>query len=363
MKKVKVALKKKVDNSYEVLIGSGVLKNLLKDLKKKPLGNKYVIITDATVKKKYGNKILQQFAKNKLNAIMLSFPAGEKSKNRSTVVKLHDAMIATGCGRDTCVIALGGGVVGDVAGFVAATLCRGVNYVQVPTTLLAMVDSSVGGKVGVDTKDAKNIIGAFHQPKKVVADINFLKTLPKKELQRGLAEVIKHAIIADVKLFSYLHEHMGKILNKNLHVLEQVIQKNCKIKAQVVQKDEKESGMRKNLNFGHTIGHAIESVTNYRVPHGEAIAIGMVAETKIAQKKGMITKKQYQAITDILEKAKLPIKLPKNSPILQIIKATRKDKKARGGIPEYVLPTGIGKVKHGVKVSDKIVQKVLEGLK
>lgn len=360
MQKVRVKLRKQVDNSYDILIGRGLLSKVPSDLKKSKLGTKYAIITDTSVEKLFAKDFLRNFVINRLDTYMLRFKAGEQQKTRATKTYLEDELIDFGLGRDTIIIALGGGVVGDIAGFVAATFNRGVPYVQVPTTFLAMVDSSIGGKTAIDHTFGKNLIGAFHQPKKVFMDLDTLKTLPKEELLNGLAEVIKHAVIADSAFFNFLDKNMDKILELDLNVLEKVIKRSCEIKASIVEADEKESGLRKLVNLGHTIGHAVEALSNYELPHGSAISIGMVIEAEIAREMKLISKKDVDKIRNILEKAGAPTKIPKGIRHKDIIKKTLLDKKVRKGKVEYTLPLRIGKAKYGIVVPDKVVSKVIK---
>ncbi|MBW2983715.1 3-dehydroquinate synthase [Candidatus Woesearchaeota archaeon] len=360
MQKVRVKLRKQADNSYDILIGSGLLSKVPSDLKKSKLGNKYAIITDTNVEKLYAKDFLRNFVMNRLDTYLLRFNAGEQQKNRQTKAYLEDELIDFNFTRDSVVIALGGGVVGDIAGFVAATFNRGIPYVQVPTTLLAMVDSSIGGKVAIDHPLGKNLVGAFHQPKKVFIDLDILKTLPKREILNGLAEIIKHAVIADKEFFGFLDKNMEKILSADSKLMEKTIKRACEIKARVVEADEKESGLRKILNFGHTIGHAVEALTNFQISHGEAVSIGMVKEAQLAKELELISQKDVDKIKAILEKAGASTKLPIGIRHKDIIKKTLLDKKVRGGKVEYSLPLRIGKVKHGIPVPDKIVSKVIK---
>lgn len=353
-------LRKQADNSYDILIGSGLLSKVPSDLKKSKLGNKYAIITDTNVEKLYAKDFLRNFVMNRLDTYLLRFNAGEQQKNRQTKAYLEDELIDFNFTRDSVVIALGGGVVGDIAGFVAATFNRGIPYVQVPTTLLAMVDSSIGGKVAIDHPLGKNLVGAFHQPKKVFIDLDILKTLPKREILNGLAEIIKHAVIADKEFFGFLDKNMEKILSADSKLMEKTIKRACEIKARVVEADEKESGLRKILNFGHTIGHAVEALTNFQISHGEAVSIGMVKEAQLAKELELISQKDVDKIKAILEKAGASTKLPIGIRHKDIIKKTLLDKKVRGGKVEYSLPLRIGKVKHGIPVPDKIVSKVIK---
>lgn len=347
----RVELKGAYDYSYDIAIGCGLSEKLAEELQKTQIANAYAIITDSNVEKIYGKKLLQDFKNKDIHAHLISFPAGEKSKSRKIKEKIEDRMLELALGRDTCIIALGGGVAGDVAGFAAATYMRGIPCIQVPTTLLAMVDSSIGGKVAVDTLHAKNAIGAFHQPKKVIADLNFLKSLPKKEMANGLAEMIKHALVKDKGFFSFLEKNIGRILNCDFAILEPAVKMNCRIKASVVMQDEKERGMRKILNYGHTIGHAVESALSYKISHGNAIAIGMSYAAKISAKLGFLDEESAIRQGNLLEHAGLPHKLSHSKLKPQkIIERMRYDKKITGSRLNFVLLNSIG----DAFVSDKI---------
>jgi len=262
--------------------------------------------------------------------------------------KLAAFRIERGCG----VVALGGGVVGDLAGFAAATYLRGLPYIQVPTTLLAQVDSSVGGKTGVDHKAGKNLIGAFYQPAAVLTEISTLSSLPERHLRAGMAEVIKHAAIADPRLFSFLEKNAAKILRRESKTMEHVVAVNCRIKARVVEADEREAGIRETLNFGHTLGHAVEALAGYssRLYHGEAIAIGMAAAVRLSLAAGFCGEKEVERLTALMERFGLPTSMRKVPERRALRKALEHDKKTRKGRPKFVLMHGIGEVSTGCEV-------------
>jgi len=367
--RVRVNLEKKVNDSYNILIENNLSKKLATKIVNDNFGKSYCIITDSKVKRLFGNNLLKQFKNKKVKVNLISFSAGEKYKTVKTVERISEEMLSKNFDRRTCVIALGGGVVGDLAGFVAATYLRGVNFVQVPTTLLAMVDSSVGGKTGVNLSKGKNSFGAFYQPKKVYIDPKFLKKLPKSEIRNGLSEVVKHAIIKDKKFFTYLEENYKKLLSLNPKIMSQVIKRNCEIKARVVEKDEKEINYRRIVNYGHTIGHALEVLGNYKkFKHGEAISIGMAVEAGVSQKMGYLSEQEAERIKKLLHNIGLPIKIPKDSKFSskKIMQATQKDKKTINGTVYYALPKSIGKIlsknkKYAVKVADSVILRALEG--
>ncbi len=299
---------------------------------------------------------------------LFTFPAGEQHKTRASWGTLTDQLIAAGYRRDTVIVALGGGVTGDLAGFVAATYLRGVPFVQVPTTLLAMIDASIGGKTGVDTAAGKNLVGAFHQPGFVLVDPRVLATVPSPHDRAGLAEAIKHGVIADAAYFGWIASSLREILDSagsddatSLHL----VQRSIEIKVDVVGRDERESGVRKILNFGHTIGHALEQVTGYGLPHGDAVAIGMVAEAMVAERLGIAAKGLADTIATVCDAAGLPVRLPEGAAPAEVVTATRTDKKSRGGQVEYTLPEAIGTMTgadrgFGIPVPEADVLKALQ---
>lgn len=341
-----VELKKVVDNSYEIAIGFELADKLIEDIKNGLVGNitKFAVITDSIVKDLYAEDILARLTDAGYHADLFVFEAGETSKTRETKAMIEDAMLEKGYRRDCCIIAVGGGVVTDLAGFVAGTYGRGVPFINYATTLLAAADASVGGKTAVDTPLATNLIGLFNQPEKVYLDIATWKTLPQRQISSGLAETIKHACIASKDLFDYLEKHMEEILDIEKNACEHIANENCRIKYEVVMKDERESGLREILNLGHTVGRAIETVSEYRLLHGEALSIGLVAEVKLAQKLGYMTKEQGEAVVSLLEKAQLPIVIPEYIDREALVKKLYTDKKVKNGQLRFVVQKGIGDV-------------------
>src|SRR6266705_7061546 len=289
-------------------------------------GNRCAIIADETSARLFSDRVCKSFGSENFSPRLIRIPSGEKSKSLTQVEKICDEMMAAGLDRSSFVVGLGGGVIGDISGFVAAIFQRGIPHIQIPTTLLAMVDSSIGGKTGVNTRAGKNLIGAFHHPSLVIDDVNLLKTLPRREFNHGFAEIIKHAIIADAEMFAAL-EHVD--LNK----LEPLIRRNIEIKSNIVAKDEFDrTGERALLNFGHTIGHAIERAGDYReFLHGEAVSLGIVAAAAVSMKKAGLPKDQRNGIVDLLQKFELPTHLPPNFPREQIFEALPFDKKFETG--------------------------------
>ena len=277
----------------------------------------------------------------------LSFPAGEESKTRETWARLSDEMLRLGLDRDTAVVALGGGVVGDLAGFVAATFLRGVPYAQVPTTLLAMLDASVGGKVGVDTATGKNLIGAFHPPAIVVADPLTLLSLPDRVFRSGLAEAVKHGLIADAGYFAWIETNARRLLARDLESLTHLVHRSVELKAEVVAADEREGGRRAILNAGHTIAHGLELAAGYQLPHGEAVALGLLAETRIAERLGLAPEGLAERVLGVLRALGLPTRAGSGAPVARVLEAMRHDKKNREGAVRLALPRGLGQMHEG----------------
>jgi 3-dehydroquinate synthase len=298
---------------------------------------------------------------------VFTIPAGEASKTRKQWSCLTDELLASGYGRDSAILALGGGVVGDLAGFVAATYMRGIPVVQVPTTLLGMIDAAIGGKTGVDTKAGKNLVGAFHHPALVIADPRTLRTLPVAQLRSGLAEAIKHGVVASPADFVWLATNVSAIVREGgpaEEIAERLVRRNIQLKVDVVARDERETGLRKILNFGHTIGHAIESLSGYAMLHGECVAIGMVVESRIAARAGVGDAGLAGMISQVLRDAGLPVALPAEMTPEDLLAATRSDKKARGGAVEYALPVRLGVMAgadrgFGTRVRDDLVLQAL----
>jgi len=365
--RVPIHLRKGADESYDVRIGRGLTPRMTVALRKSRLGQRYVIITDSHLERQ-GESLQAAFRRRGLTCDFISFPAGEGSKSRRVRDEIEDGIIRLGAGRDTALVALGGGVVGDLVGFVAATFKRGVPYVQVPTTLIGMVDSSIGGKTGINHPAGKNLIGAFHQPSAVYIDVDYLKTLPDRHYASGLAEVIKCGVIADRALFASLETHLDRILSREPDLMSRVIEACCLIKAKVVMDDPRESSRRKILNFGHTIGHAIETLSGFRLAHGEAVAIGMVAEARVAARLGMLSAAALARIARLCDATGLPTSVPPAFTPGAILQVARHDKKNRQGRIAYALPTRIGGMAseggdYAVPVNDTLVTEILQDMR
>lgn len=346
MQRFRVELKKVVDDSYDVRIGRELMGELVEDMKGGLVGacKKFAVVTDSVVKDLYAVPVLDRLREAGFTAELFVFPAGEKSKVRKTKEMIEDAMLEKGFRRDCCVVAVGGGVVSDLAGFVAGTFGRGVPYVNYTTSLLAAADASIGGKTAVDTELATNLIGLIYQPKKVYIDIDTWKTLPKEHLINGLAETVKHACLADADFFAYIEEHVDDVLNGVPEVCEHISEKNCNVKYQVVMKDEKEKSLREILNLGHTVGRAVETVSNYELLHGQALSIGMVAQVNLGCKLRFLSEEQRDRVIALLERIGLPVTIPDGIDREELVKKLYTDKKVRDGKLRFVFQKGIGEV-------------------
>jgi len=359
MKKIKVSLGRR---SYNICTKKDILSQIGSILKSLNIANACYIITNNKIKSLYAKKIERSLTLKGLQVKFKTVPDSEKAKSCECWFKVTQDLADFDKGRGACVIALGGGVVGDLAGFVAATYRRGVPFVQVPTTLLAQVDSAIGGKVAIDIDCAKNLVGAFYQPKVVVSDPMVLKSLPMRQIRNGLSEVIKYGVILDKRFFKYLQENIKKILKSDIRFLEHIIARCSKLKADVVSQDEHEkTGYRSILNFGHTIGHAIETACSYKksINHGEAVAVGMVCAFDIAVRLGMAKAKDQKALEDLLKVCGLPARL-RSIDTRKVIKATSYDKKVVRGKRRWVLPTRIGHVAVCSNVPDDIIKEVVK---
>ncbi len=342
MEEVRVNL---AERSYSILIGPGLLEKTGELLRARQIDGRVLVVTNPTVAGLFLETVIGSLDKAGFTAQVAEVPDGESYKSLEQAGRLYDYLVDGAYDRKSIIITLGGGVIGDLGGFVASTYMRGVRFVQIPTTLLAQVDSSIGGKVAVNHPKGKNLIGAFYQPNLVITDVNTLKTLPKPEFNSGMAEVIKHGIILDENYFRFIHGEMALIQQQDPGLLNWVVSGSCRIKGQVVEEDEKESGLRAILNFGHTIGHAIESVTNYsRYKHGEAVALGMLAASRIAAKVGFLTQPELTTIlTEVFQRLELPIVLP-GLPVKDLMQTITLDKKVEFNKIRWIMPRKIGEV-------------------
>ena len=326
-------------HDYDVVIEPGALDHITRYL---PSAHATAVISDSKVATLYGTRVLQSLTASGATAHLFSFPAGENNKTVQRWEQLSFDLLYHGFGRDSLVVAVGGGVTGDIAGFVAATYMRGIPVVQVPTSLLAMIDASIGGKTGVDAPAGKNLIGAFHQPRIVVIDPHVLRTLPHDELRYGLAEAVKHGAIADHAYVEWIEQSMHSILEHKTHTLTSLIQRSVEIKAQYVSEDVQEAGARAALNFGHTIAHALEHVSNFEIPHGSAVAIGMIAEAHAGEIAGVTVPNTADALAAVLRTVGLPTTHALD--VEKIVAATRSDKKTRAATQRYSLIRKLGEM-------------------
>lgn len=351
--------------SYEILIAPGGLEHLGNWMQPLKLGQKALLVSNPMIFRRYGEQAVAALTAAGFQVETCLLPAGERYKTLASVQKIYDAALAQRLERSSTIVALGGGVVGDMAGFAAATWLRGIAFVQVPTSLLSMVDASIGGKTGVNHPHGKNLIGAFHQPRLVLIDPQVLGTLPPREFRAGMAEVIKYGVIWDAELFQQLEA--AKRLDQQRTIpealLQEILTRSCNAKAVVVSQDEKEAGLRAILNYGHTVGHAVESLTGYRVVnHGEAVAIGMVAAGQIAVALGLWESSAADRQRALIEKAGLPTQLPANLDLDKIVAALQTDKKVLSGKVRFVLPTEIGKVIVTDQADTALIRSVLQSM-
>jgi 3-dehydroquinate synthase len=351
---------------FWAIVGSGLIRQLGKQARKHLSGQTCAIISDSNVEPLFAGRVKRSLTSAGFKPTVITIPAGEKSKTLKRVSAICDQMIAAGLDRQSFVIGLGGGVIGDISGFVAAIYHRGIPHVQIPTTLLAMVDSSIGGKTGVNTADGKNLLGVLHHPSLVIDDLHVLKTLPRREFNQGFAEIIKHAIIADAKMFKTLKVARASGLRRasETHALQWLIKRNIKVKAAVVARDEQDrTGERAILNFGHTVGHAIERAGNYRkFLHGEALSLGIVAACTVSIKRAGLPPSQRDAVVDLLQRFELPTSLPKNFPREKIFNALKFDKKFEGGKIRFVVTPKIGAARVSRDVTMEDIREAIDAL-
>ena len=356
MKRLNIDLE---ERSYDILIGRNILSKVGEFISKRFNPSKTTIITHPSIRSLFGDKIESGLANIINSTEVIEVPEGESSKSLQQAELIYDRMLEMKCDRKSFLIALGGGVIGDLTGFIAATYQRGIPFIQIPTTLLSQVDSSVGGKTAVNLPRGKNMIGAFYQPKLVVIDLDTLQTLPKKEFRAGLAEVVKYGVIADAELFTFLENKADEILSLKSTCLEYIIETSCAIKARVVEKDEHENRHRMILNFGHTFGHAIETLTNYtEYLHGEALSIGMVQAASLSVETGLCNEDVLIRIKNLLKKFGLPIHPPDLKPE-DIIQSMYHDKKTTRNKLRLILAKAIGSIEIVDNVSETPIKAVL----
>ncbi|MCF6466490.1 3-dehydroquinate synthase [Clostridium sp. Cult2] len=342
----------------KIKIGKNILNELNSYLKDIGVKNLY-IITDENVNNLYEDYLYENVKEFDFTTYVLA--PGERSKSIDTTFSIYDNLIENNIDRNTLILSFGGGVVGDITGFVASTFKRGINYIQIPTTLLAQVDSSIGGKVGIDYGGLKNIIGSFYFPNLIIIDVIFLKTLSKRDIISGLGEILKYGLIVDYNLFKFVSSNLSNIYRKDINILLEIINQSVSIKKNIVNMDKYDKGLRRILNFGHTIGHGIEAYYNFtKFNHGETVILGMIYESYIAKEKGLIDDIYFEEINDVLKKLVMPIKFNIEE-IERLIKIMRNDKKNFDGNIVFVLPIGEGKVEVFNDIDEKIIKKSLKG--
>ncbi len=354
---------------YDVTVAPGLLAHAGNIIRAAAPAHRHAVVSDANVAPIYAARLVEQLEQSGAPVRLCTVAAGEQWKTRESWARITDELLAAGLGRDSTIIALGGGVVCDLAGFVAATFMRGIPVVHVPTTLLAMIDASIGGKTGVDTTSGKNLVGAFHQPAAVIMDPDVLRTLPTAELRAGLAEALKHGAIADAEYFEFVARAAPRLLadipeKRDVPALNHVIQRSVRLKLGVVAADEKERGARKALNFGHTIGHALEALSGYSLRHGEAVGVGMLLEATAAEREGITEAGTCDRLRYALEAAGLPTTRPAGPSASSVIASMQSDKKGRSGNIEYAIPSRIGMMAaasdgYTVRLPNSLVEEVL----
>ena len=340
--------------SYRIVVASGALQSVGERLRELRLGSRAALVSDGAIMRLYGKTVVASLESAGFTVTTIDVPEGEAAKTLAVAEHCWDRLLTAGLDRTSTVLALGGGAVGDVAGFAAATYMRGINFIQLPTTVLAQVDASIGGKTAIDHPLGKNMIGAFHQPRLVVVDPAVARTLPEREFRSGLAEIVKHGIVLDADYFAELERDLAPLAARDLGVLERIIGGSCRLKASVVERDEREAELRHVLNYGHTIGHALEAATGYtRYAHGEAVSLGIVAEARLARRLGIADDETTTRQERMLETLGLPVRAP-SIDVEPIVSAMARDKKAKDGRVPFVLAPRIGafRIVYDVPTSD-----------
>lgn len=353
MQRIRLTLEGRKDSSYDLLIGRGILSSLHREIQRLGSFSFYGLVTDEVVRPLVAEPLLEELKSYGIKTALFTLPAGEATKTMDTVVDLCHELTTLSFDRKSLLIAVGGGVIGDITGFAAAIYMRGIRYIQVPTTLLAQVDSAIGGKTGVDLPSGKNLLGAFHQPLLVLADPDVLGTLPPDAMRDGFAEIIKSALIGQPKLFSILETEGANLLNADNPMLENIIADACSVKCRVVSQDELEAGLRRILNFGHTLGHALEAASNYKISHGHAVAAGMGAAVQFSRQWAGLTSDEADRALSLIRKLGLPTELPADVDVNSLLVALERDKKIQAGICHFVLISKIGQaIIHPISVED-----------
>ncbi len=362
MNKLKVNLNRKTDNSYEIYIGEKILDRVGMILARNNWAERYIIVTDTRIDALHGERVQQALEKADLKVERITVPPGEAAKEIGTVLAIAGRLTAIGADRSTALVALGGGVIGDMTGFVASIYMRGIPVIQIPTTLLAQVDSGIGGKTGVDTDAGKNLLGTFHQPKGVFIDLSFLGTLPDDQLTSGLAEVVKYGVIDSPEILGDLEAAVERGGLRETPFLEKIVTAACRIKKEFVELDERDRGLRRVLNFGHTVGHAVEAASGYALSHGESVAIGMVAAASLSEQLHHLPADDRRRIAALIRALGLPDRIPANLDPDEIRSRMKRDKKKRGETVHFVLLKKLGVPIVNGGIPENMLIKTLEGL-
>ncbi|OPY10746.1 MAG: 3-dehydroquinate synthase [Syntrophus sp. PtaU1.Bin005] len=360
MNRIKINLDKRLSESHEICIGYDFQDRMGLLIAKDHPANRYVIVTDSNVSQLYGRTFLEKLKELGLPVELLEFPAGEGSKTMETVLGLTARLLEMGADRHSMLIALGGGVVGDLTGFVASIYMRSVPFIQIPTTLMAQVDSSIGGKTAVNLPQGKNLLGTFYQPKRIFTDLKFLETLSDEEYLNGLAEIVKYGLIDEPGFFEQLEREVPALRARSLEILEPVIERSCRIKKGVVEIDEQESGFRRILNFGHTLGHALEAASKFTLPHGKAVALGMTAASRISACCGFLPPEERERIEALIRDLGLPVRIPSDVAGPEVLGRLAMDKKKEGNELPFILLKKIGIPFMSKDVGLSLPEKILE---
>jgi len=363
MDKLKVNLDRKQVNSYDIHIGEGILDRTALIMARNNWAKRYFVVADGNVATLHGGLFCETMRRADMKVDMVAFPAGERAKTLSTCLSIAEKLAVLGADRTSAIIALGGGVTGDIAGLTASLYMRGIPCIHFPTTLLAQIDSCIGGKTGVDTAAGKNLIGTFHQPKAVFIDTAFLRTLPGREFRNGLAEMVKYALIESPELAAQMEKNVEKLNNSDLSFLEGLIATCCRIKKGIVEIDERETGLRRILNFGHTVGHALEAESDYAIPHGDAVSVGMAAATKISQRLNYLGSEDADRIVAFIRTMGLVERIAPGVKTDAILARLKMDKKKQGEKIHFILLKKMGMPFVNGGVPEPIVRETIEGLK
>ncbi|MBN2568379.1 MAG: 3-dehydroquinate synthase [Deltaproteobacteria bacterium] len=363
MNRIRVNMGQPAGVSYDICIGNNILDRMGLVIQKMNCADRYIIISDSTVSALHGNAFMEILREMNLTVDLITFPAGEKSKDIEQIISIVRQMIALGADRNTALIAMGGGVTGDIVGFIASIYMRSIPCIQVPTTLLAQVDSSIGGKTGIDLPDGKNLLGTFSQPKMVLTDLHFLDTLPESEFNNGLAEIVKYGIVDDMELFQLLENGVEDIKRRNIELLATIVGRSCRIKKEIVEMDEHDLGLRRILNFGHTIGHAIESASGYSISHGNGVSIGMIGAARISEKLNYLATNDRVRIEALISTLGLLDHISESVETATILSRMKTDKKKKGDAIHFVLLKKLGMPFVNGSVEEGIIRETIEELR